>query len=374
MTVPAIPRELLPSDGRFGCGPSRIRPAQVDALAAVGTTLLGTSHRQQPVRHLVGRAREGLATLLGAPDGYEVVLGNGGSTVFWDVATFSLVRERSQHATCGEFGAKFAAAVAAAPFLAEPEVLAATPGERALPVASDAVDVYAWTHNETSTGVLTAVERPRDDDGGALVIVDGTSAAGGVSVDLAQTDVYYFAPQKALGSDGGLWFAVLSPAAIARVEELAARWTPPSLSLASALASSRKDETVNTPALATLVLLVEQVEWLLDAGGLAWAAERTARSSSALYDWAEQRDWATPFVAEEAARSPVVGTIDLEGVDAAQVSQALRANGIVDVDPYRKLGRNQLRVGMFPSTPPEDVVAFTRCVDVVVDALSHFHR
>ena len=252
-------------------------------------------------------------TLLGAPEGYEVVLGNGGSTVFWDVATFSLVRERAQHATCGEFGAKFAAAVAAAPFLAEPEVIAAEPGSRAIPAAgADGVDTFAWTHNETSTGVLTPVVRPTPSDGGAIAVVDGTSAAGGVAVDLAECDVYYFAPQKALGSDGGLWFAVLSPAAIERVGELADRWAPPSLSLSAALASSRKNETVNTPAIATLVLLVEQVEWLLDAGGLAWAAERTAASAATLYGWAEQREWATPFVADTQARSPVVGTIDLE--------------------------------------------------------------
>ena len=370
MSVPAIPRDLLPADGRFGCGPSRIRPAQVDALAALGTTVLGTSHRQPPVRHLVARARAGLATLLGAPEGYEVVLGNGGSTTFWDVATFGLVRERAQLAVCGEFGSKFAATVAAAPFLAEPQVVDAAPGTRALPVAAPGVDAYGWAHNETSTGVLTPVRRPDGANADALCLVDGTSAAGGVAVDLAESDVYYFAPQKALGSDGGLWFAVLSPAALSRVEELAGRWAPASLSLAAALASSRKDETVNTPAIATLVLLVEQVEWLLDQGGLAWAAERTAASSSVLYSWAEQRSWATPFVTEADARSPVVGTIDLDdAIDAAAVAAALRANGVVDVEPYRKLGRNQLRVGMFPSTPPEDVEALTACVDFVVDAL-----
>lgn len=370
MTVPAIPRDLLPSDGRFGCGPSRIRPAQVDALTAVGTTLLGTSHRQDPVRALVGRARESLAELLGAPDGYEIVLGSGGSTVFWDVATFSLVREQAQHAACGEFGAKFAAAVAAAPFLADPEVITAEPGRRALPVASPGIDTYAWAHNETSTGVLTPVVRPAGADGEALCVVDGTSAAGGVAVDLSACDVYYFAPQKALGSDGGLWLAALSPAAVARAEELASRWTPPSLSLTAALTSSRKNETVNTPAIATLVMLVEQVEWLLDQGGLAWASARTARSSATLYEWAEEREWATPFVAEAEARSPVVGTVDLDpSIDAPAVTAALRANGIVDIDPYRKLGRNQLRVGMFPSTPPEDVEALTRCIDLVVDAL-----
>ena len=371
MTAITIPRDLLPADGRFGCGPSRIRPAQIDTLAALGTTLLGTSHRQDPVRALVGRAREGIATLLGAPEGYEVVLGNGGSTTFWDVATFSLIRERAQHAACGEFGAKFAAATADAPFLAEPQVIEAEPGSRALPVASPGVDTYAWAHNETSTGVLTPVARPSEADEDALVLVDATSAAGGVDVDLAQTDVYYFAPQKALGSDGGLWFAVLSPAAVARVAELAPRWTPASLSLSAALASSRKNETANTPAIATLILMVDQIEWLLDRGGLSWAAERTARSSAVLYAWAEQRDWATPFVADAASRSPVVGTIDLDDqLDATAVIAALRANGIVDVDPYRKLGRNQLRVGMFPSVPPEDVEALTRCVDVVVEALT----
>lgn len=370
MSALTIPRDLLPSDGRFGCGPSRIRPAQIDALAAVGTTLLGTSHRQDPVRSLVARARDGLAALLGAPEGYEVVLGNGGSTAFWDVATFGLVRDRAQHAVCGEFGAKFAAATAAAPFLGEPALISAEPGTQALPVPTPGIDAYAWAQNETSTGVLTPVVRPTGADDDALVLVDATSAAGGVAVDLAETDVYYFAPQKALGSDGGLWFAILSPAAMARMAELSSRWTPASLSLSAALASSRKNETVNTPALATLVLMVEQVEWLLDRGGLDWATERTARSSAALYDWAEQREWATPFVADRAARSPVVGTVDLDSsIDARAVIAALRANGVVDVDPYRKLGRNQLRVGMFPSTPPEDVEALTRCIDLVVESL-----
>ena len=370
MSALTIPRDLLPADGRFGCGPSRIRPAQVDTLAALGTTLLGTSHRQEPVRHLVGRARDGLAALLGAPDGYEVVLGNGGSTAFWDVATFCLIRRTAQLVACGEFGAKFATAVTQAPFLGEPQVITAEPGTRAVPVGTPGVDTYGWAHNETSTGVLTPVVRPEGIDDDALVLVDATSAAGGVEVDLAETDVYYFAPQKALGSDGGLWFAILSPTAVARIEELSSRWVPASLSLPAALASSRKNETVNTPALATLVLMVEQVEWLLDRGGLPWAAQRTAQSASVLYDWAEQRDWATPFVAERAARSPVVGTVDLdERIDAGAVLEALRANGIVDVDPYRKLGRNQLRVGRFPSTPSEDVEALTRCVDFVVEAL-----
>ncbi|WP_298461474.1 phosphoserine transaminase [uncultured Cellulomonas sp.] len=368
-----IPADLLPRDGRFGSGPSKVRPEQVDALAAVGGTLLGTSHRQPPVRRLVGRVREGLADLFSLPDGYEVALGNGGSTAFWDVATVSLVRERAQHAAFGEFGAKFAAATTRAPFLTDSSVRAAEPGSVALPELEDGIDVYAWPHNETSTGVMAPVRRVAGSrEQGALTVVDATSAAGGLPVDVAETDVYYFAPQKSFASDGGLWLALLSPDAVARAAQVEAdgRWVPEFLSLTTAVASSRLDQTLNTPALATLVLLAEQIEWLLGHGGLGWATARTAQSASHLYGWAESRDWATPFVADPALRSHVVGTVDLDpGVDAAAVAAVLRSHGVVDVDPYRKLGRNQLRVAMFPAVDPADVHALTACVDHVVDRL-----
>jgi phosphoserine aminotransferase len=369
-----IPSSLLPVDGRFGSGPSKVRPAQVEALAAVGRTLLGTSHRQAPVRTLVGRVRAGLAELLDAPDGYEVVLGNGGSTAFWDVATLGLVRERAQLCAFGEFGAKLAAGVRAAPFLAEPTVRTAEPGSAVLPEPEAGVDAYAWPQNETSTGVAVPVTRPARtgpaDD--ALTLVDATSAAGGLAVDLRHADAYYFAPQKSFASDGGLWLAVLSPAALARAEEVAAtgRWIPEFLSLTTAITNSRADQTLNTPAIATLVLLADQLEWMLDHGGLSWAAARTAQSAEHLYGWAEERDWATPFVADPQHRSAVVGTIDLDpAIDAPTVSAVLRRHGVVDVEPYRKLGRNQLRVAMFPAVDPADVLALTACVDHVVERL-----
>ena len=366
-----IPTDLLPADGRFGCGPSKVRPSHAAALAAVAETLLGTSHRQAPVRSLVRRVREGVADLLGAPDGYEVVLGNGGSTAFWDAAAFGLVRERAAHAAFGEFGHKFATVTRRAPFLADPHVETAEPGSLAVLGPVEGVDLYAWPQNETSTGVVSPVERVADGD--ALVCVDATSAAGGVEVDLSQTDVYYFAPQKSFGSDGGLWFAVMSPAALARVEEIATsgRWVPEFLSLSAAVENSRKDQTLNTPAIATLVLMAEQIDWMRDQGGLPWAAARSAVSAEILYAWATEREWATPFVAVPEHRSPVVGTVDLAGgVDAARVAAVLRENGVVDVEPYRKLGRNQLRVGMFPAIDPEDVRALTACVDHVVAALT----
>lgn len=368
----AIPRDLLPGDGRFGSGPSRVRPQQVAALAAHGTDLLGTSHRQAPVRALVRRIREGVARLFDVPEGYEVVLGNGGSTAFWDVATLGLVRRRSHHLAFGEFGAKFAAATAAAPFLDEPAVERAEPGSLPGHTAVPGVDAYCWPHNETSTGVVAPVRRVAGADDGALMLVDATSAAGGVAVDVAQADAYYFAPQKSFASDGGLWLALLSPAALERAEEIrrSGRWVPEFLSLPAAIANSRLDQTLNTPAVATLILLAEQVEWLLDRGGLDWAAARTAASSGRLYAWAEARDWATPFVADRAHRSPVVGTVDLDtSIDAAEVAQVLRAHGVVDVEPYRKLGRNQIRVGMFPAVDPDDVSALTACLDFVVDHL-----
>lgn len=364
-----IPADLLPADGRFGSGPSKVRPAQVDALAAVGRTLLGTSHRQAPVRGLVGRVRAGLAELFDLPDGYEVVLGNGGSTLFWDVATFGLVERSAQLCAFGEFGTSFATAVRRAPFLDEPQVRTAEPGSLVLPEATDAVDTYAWPHNETSTGVMAPVRRP---DGDGLVLVDATSGAGGLPVDVSQTDAYYFAPQKSFASDGGLWLALLSPAAVERAQRLAEeRWVPRSLSLAVAIENSRADQTLNTPAIATLVMLAEQVDWLLEHGGLPWATARTAESAAHLYGWAAAREWATPFVADPAARSQVVGTIDLVGVDAAAVARVLRRHGVVDVEPYRRLGRNQLRVAMFPAIDPADVRALTACVDHVVERLAH---
>lgn len=367
-----IPADLLPADGRFGSGPSKVRPAQVAALAAVGETLLGTSHRQAPVRSLVRRVRQGLAELLGAPEGYEVLLANGGTTSFWDAAAFSLVREQAHHAVVGEFSGKFAAVTDGAPFLRPATTVRAEPGSLVLPQPGPGDDVVAWAQNETSTGVVSPVVRPSSADPDALVLVDATSIAGASVVDLAETDVYYFAPQKVLASDGGLWFAVCSPAALARVAEIGAsdRWIPETLALGNAVTNSRLDQTLNTPALATLVLLAEQVDWLLDNGGLEWAQARSRRSSDHLYRWAQEREWASPFVAEPAHRSPVVATIDLvDSVPAGEVISILRENGVLDVFPYRKLGRNQLRVATFPAIDPSDVEALTACVDYVVERL-----
>ncbi|WP_374109461.1 phosphoserine transaminase [Actinotalea sp. K2] len=369
----AIPADLLPADGRFGSGPSKVREAQVATLAAAGRTLLGTSHRQQPVRALVGRVRSGLAELFDAPEGYEVVLGNGGSTAFWDLATFSLVQDRAQLCAYGEFGAKLAQAVRRTPFLAEPTVRTAEPGSLIRPVHQDGIDTYCWPQNETSTGVAAPVLRPEGSAAdGAVVMVDATSAAGGLPVDVTQADVYYFAPQKSFASDGGLWLALASPAAVERAERIAAqgRWIPEFLSFTTALANSRQDQTLNTPAIATLVLLAEQVDWMLARGGLAWATRRTAESSAHLYRWAEEREWATPFVTDPSARSAVVGTVDLDAtIDAAEVCRVLRRHGVVDIEPYRKLGRNQVRVAMFPAVEPADVQALTACLDHVVERL-----
>jgi phosphoserine aminotransferase len=367
-----IPADLLPADGRFGCGPSKVRPEALRALATEGAALMGTSHRQEPVRALVRQVRDGLAELFDLPEGYRVVLGNGGSTAFWDAATLGLVRRRSAHGTYGEFSAKFAAAVASAPFLDDPVVAAAEPGSLALPSGQPGVDVYAWAHNETSTGVMAPVRRPDGADDDALVVIDATSGAGGLPVDVAQADVYYFAPQKSFASDGGLWLALMSPAALDRVAEIAGsgRWIPGFLDLAAAVENSAKDQTLNTPAIATLFLLADQVRWLLSIGGLSGAVGRTRESSSRLYRWAERAPFATPFVADPAQRSYVVGTVDFAGdVDAAALARELRANGIVDVEPYRKLGRNQLRVGMFPAVDPDDVSALTACIDHVLDRL-----
>jgi phosphoserine aminotransferase len=366
-----IPADLLPADGRFGSGPSKVPASVVRELGETGGSLLGTSHRQPPVKALVGRIRAGLAELFALPDGYQVVLGNGGATAFWDAAAFGLVRERAQHVVCGEFSAKFAAVTSGAPFLAEPTVRRSDYGTATLPAPEAGIDTYAWPHNETSTGVALPVRRVAGADPGSLVLVDGTSAAGGLSIDVAETDVYYFAPQKAFAADGGLWLALLSPAALQRAADVTAtRWVPPSLDLTLAIGNSAKDQTYNTPAIASLWLLAHQVEWLLSSGGLDWAAKRTADSSGRLYAWADASEYATPFVADPELRSPVVGTIDLaEAVDAAAVATTLRANGIVDTEPYRALGRNQLRVGMYPAVDPDDVSALTACVDYVVERL-----
>jgi len=375
MSEPAaivIPAGLLPSDGRFGSGPTRIRDAQLEALTAAGRTLLGTSHRQAPVRGLVQRAREGLATLFGLPDDYLVVLGNGGTTAFWDAAAFGLVSQRSQHLTFGEFSAKFARVTQSAPWLSDPSVRASEPGTHPLAQAEAGIDAYALTQNETSTGVAMPVRRVAGADDGALVLVDATSAAGGIAVDPAEFDAYYFAPQKCFGSDGGLWIALLSPAAVERAGQLAAsgRYIPEFLSLQAAIDNSRLQQTYNTPAVATVLLLAEQVDWMLANGGMAWTTERTATSSGILYTWAEKSPLATPFVADPAERSPVVATIDLaDTVDATAVSRVLRANEIVDTDSYRKLGRNQLRIGTFPAVEPADVEALTACIDYVLERL-----
>jgi phosphoserine aminotransferase len=367
-----IPGDLLPADGRFGSGPSKVRPEQLEALAAIGRTVLGTSHRQAPVKNLVGAVREGLASLFSLPEGYEVILGNGGSTAFWDIAAFGLVRDRAQHLAFGEFSSKFGNVTQAAPFLGESTIIKADPGTLATPRAEAGVDVYAWPHNETSTGVMAPVQRVEGADADALVLIDATSGAGGLPVDVRETDVYYFAPQKCFASDGGLWLALFSPAALERVEQVTAtgRWVPDFFSLPTAIDNSRKNQTYNTPAVATLAMLANQLEWLNGNGGLEWSTARTKDSSTRLYEWAENTAYTTPYVADPAARSQVVGTIDFDdSVDAAAVAKVLRAHGVVDVEPYRKLGRNQLRVAMFPAVDPEDVTKLTQCIDHVVSAL-----
>jgi len=368
----SIPAELLPQDGRFGCGPSKVRPEQVDHLSSLGRSVLGTSHRQAPVRNLVGQIREGLADLFSLPEGYEIVLGNGGSTAFWDIAAFGLVRERAQHLAFGEFSAKFGSVTQKAPFLGDSTIIEGAPGTLATPVAEAGVDVYAWPHNETSTGVMAPVKRVEGADEGALVLIDATSGAGGLPVDLAETDVYYFGPQKCLASDGGLWLAAFSPAALARVDEIAAsgRWVPDFFSLPTAINNSRLNQTYNTPAVATLALLSNQIDWINGKGGLDWAVQRTTDSSTRLYEWAEATSYTSPFVADPTARSLVVGTVDFaDEVDAAAVAGMLRANGVLDVEPYRKLGRNQLRVGMFPAIDPEDISKLIASIEYVVSRL-----
>jgi phosphoserine aminotransferase len=366
-----IPANLKPLDGRFGCGPSKIRPEALAALASSGTSILGTSHRQKPVKNVVKAVREGLHSLFNLPDGYEVILGNGGSTAFWDIATLNLIENRSQHLVFGEFSSKFATASKEAPFLGEPSVIKAEPGSHPTCVAEAGIDLYALTHNETSTGVSMPIIRPSN-IGDALVAVDATSAAGGLMVDAKEFDTYYFAPQKSFASDGGLWIAIMSPAAIARVEKIKAsgRWIPAFFDLSIAIENSRLDQTYNTPAVATFMLLADQIEWMNKNGGLSFAAGRSQKSSNILYSWAEKTSYTTPFVIDPAMRSKVVGTINFDdAIDATKIAAALRANGIVDTEPYRKLGKNQLRIGMFPAVEPSDVEALTTCIDFVVAAL-----
>ena len=366
-----IPANLKPLDGRFGCGPSKIRPEALAALASSGTSILGTSHRQKPVKNVVKAVREGLHSLFNLPEGYEVILGNGGSTAFWDIATLNLIENRSQHLVFGEFSSKFATASKEAPFLGEPSVIKAEPGSHPTCVAEAGIDLYALTHNETSTGVSMPIIRPSN-IGDALVAVDATSAAGGLMVDAKEFDTYYFAPQKSFASDGGLWIAIMSPAAIARVEKIKAsgRWIPAFFDLSIAIENSRLDQTYNTPAVATFMLLADQIEWMNKNGGLSFAAGRSQKSSNILYSWAEKTSYTTPFVTDPAMRSKVVGTINFDdAIDATKIAAALRANGIVDTEPYRKLGKNQLRIGMFPAVEPSDVEALTTCIDFVVAAL-----
>nr|WP_028849595.1 phosphoserine transaminase [Thermocrispum municipale] len=367
-----IPSDLKPSDGRFGCGPSKVRPEQLANLASAGASVMGTSHRQKPVKSLVGSVRSGLRELFSLPEDYEVVLGNGGTTAFWDAAAFGLVSRRAQHFAYGEFSTKFAKVTDGAPFLDDSIVVKSEPGTAPEITYAEGADLVAWAQNETSTGVAVPVQRPEGSDG-ALVAVDATSGAGGLPVDITQADAYYFAPQKSFASDGGLWVAILSPAAVQRIEEIGKsdRWVPEFLSLTTALDNSRKDQTYNTPAVATLFLLDDQIRWMLDNGGLEWTTQRTAESANRLYTWAEKTAYTTPFVSDPALRSQVVGTIDFsDDVDAAAVAATLRSNGIVDVEPYRKLGRNQLRIGMFPAIEPDDISALTACVDWVVERLA----
>ena len=373
--TPRIPADLLPRDGRFGSGPAKIRPEALAALAASGVDVMGTSHRQAPVRSLVGRVREGVSELFSLPEGYEVLLANGGSTFFWDVAVSSLIRQRSSHASFGEFGAKFAAASAAAPHLDDPVVATAESGASCLPAPHPEADVYAWAHNETSTGAMASANRIHGDEvtPDALMVVDATSAAAGLPVDIGETDLYYFAPQKGLGSDGGLWLATASPAAIERIEEITAtdRWIPASLALEHVLTNSRANQTLNTPAIATLFLMANQLDWINESGGLEFSAGRSAESARRLYGWADAHELASPMVSDPQTRSAVVATIDFEqSVDAKALAATLRANGILDTEPYRKLGRNQLRIAMYPTVDPDDVTALTECIDWLLNRQS----
>ena len=368
-----IPSELLPKDGRFGAGPSKVRQEQIDALSKVSKSYLGTSHRQKTVKDEVARLRSGLGELFSLPAGYEVILGNGGSTAFWEVATFGLIRDRAQFLTFGEFGSKFASSAKDAPFLGEPSVIKSEPGDAPVFAAESGIDAYCSPHNETSTGVAIKPYRPVGADEDALLIIDATSGSGGLDVDLSEVDVYYFSPQKCFASDGGLWVAIMSPKAIARAEEIKAsgRYIPAFLDLVTAIENSRLDQTYNTPALATIYLMTEQVDWFNQNGGLKWCVSRTTESSSAIYDWAEASSFATPYVVDPAKRSGVVATINFDdSIDAAVVAKVLRANGIVDTEPYRKLGKNQLRISVFPAVEPDDVRALLKCIDYVVEALA----
>jgi len=365
-----LPADLKPADGRFGAGPSKIQTSHLDALAATGAGLMGTSHRQAPVKNTVGRVREGLAALFDLPEGYEVVMGNGGATAFWDIATFGLIEKKSQHLSFGEFSSKFAKAAELAPWLDTPSVIKSDPGTRPEAVAEAGVDVYGWAHNETSTAVMAPVVRPEGADEGALVLVDATSGAGGLPVDLTQVDTYYFAPQKCFASDGGLWIALMSPAALERAARIGAsdRHVPAFFDLPTAIDNSAKNQTYNTPSVATLFLMAEQLDWMNSLGGLKGMVERTTESSNALYGWAERTSYTTPYVADPSHRSLVIGTIDFDdAIDAAEIAKVLRANGIVDTEPYRKLGRNQLRIAMYPAIDPADVEALTKCIDWVVE-------
>ena len=367
-----IPADIKPVDGRFGCGPSRIRPSVISALTSSGTNILGTSHRQKPVKQVVNRVRAGLTSLFSLPEGYEVVLGNGGSTAFWDIATFGQIEKKSQHLNFGEFSSKFAEAAKAAPFLDDPTVIKSEPGTHPLPIAESGVDVYALTHNETSTGVSMPIKRPAGTDG-ALVLVDATSGAGGLAVSATEFDTYYFAPQKSFASDGGLWIALMSPAALARAAKIkeSGRWVPAFFDLNIAIENSKLDQTYNTPAVATLIMLAEQIEWMNNNGGLKFAAGRSAESASKIYGWADRTSYTTPFVTDPAARSNVVATINFdESIDALEIAKVLRANGIVDTEPYRKLGKNQLRIGMFPAVDPADIDALISCIEYLVSALA----
>lgn len=370
-TTLTIPAELKPADGRFGAGPSKVRPEQIHALSTI-KHVMGTSHRQKPVKAQVGRVRAGLRDLFNLPDGYEVVLGNGGSTAFWEIATFGLIRERAQFLSFGEFGAKFASSAKAAPFLGEMSVITSEPGDAPVFEPTTGLDVYATPHNETSTGVAITPIRPRGTDAGALHVVDATSGAGGLAVDMQEVDVYYFAPQKCFASDGGLWFALMSPAALERAQQIktSGRYIPAFLDLVTAIENSAQDQTYNTPALATIVMMAEQIDWFNANGGLAWTTARTAESSGHLYAWADAAEFATPYVVDPSKRSGVVATINFDdSIDAALISKALRANGIVDTEPYRKLGKNQLRISVFPAVDPADVRQLTKCIDWVVAQL-----
>lgn len=372
MTEISLPEDIKPADGRFGSGPSKVRPEAVAALASEQTTYLGTSHRQAPVKSLVNRVRAGLRELFALPEGYEVVLGNGGTTAFWDVASFGLIREKSQHLSFGEFSSKFAAVTKQAPWLAQPTVIEAEAGTHPWPKAETGVDAYALTHNETSTGVAMPIRRVEGADSGSLVLVDATSGAGGLPVDASEFDVYCFAPQKSFASDGGLWVTLMSPDALARVTEISEsdRYIPTFCDLQTAVTNAGKDQTYNTPAVSTLYIFAHQIEWMLENGGLSWATSRTESSAGRLYAWAEKSDVAEPFVSDPRQRSHVVGTIDfVDTVDAAAIAKTLRANGIVDTEPYRKLGRNQLRIGTFPAVEPTDVEALTHCIDYIVERL-----